>query len=404
VRGDAAAGRAVAYGALVVAAGLNVRAAITSLSAVLQDVVHTYGLTDAEAAVLSSLPVLLLAIGAPLAPVLERRFGAERAVLVLAVVLTASVALRPMGSVALFAGTVTAGAAISGLSVIIPQVVRDEFGARAGLWSGIFSTSFGLSAALGAGLTVPLSHLLHGVGGALAVWAAPAALVVIVGAIVSARSGPTPVGMSARGGLRSTPLLWQITGFFGCQALVFFAVAGWLPTLYADRGLDAAPAAQLLAGASVAGLPASLLVSILVGRLPRQHWLVAAAAVGTGVGLGAVAWGPIAWAPVAVAVLGFSQGAAFGLGISLIVVRAPESVSLARFSAVVQGVGFLIAAAGPLLLGIMRGAGVPWAVAVTPLLVVVVAELVLGWLVGRRPPAIGAPHAEADDELASAAR
>ena len=111
----------IMYGALVVAAGLNLRHPITSVSATLDAVAVHYGLAPGGVAVLSSLPVLLLAIGAPLAPMLNRRLGPERSVLVLGAALGIAVALRPVGMVALFFGTIVTGTAISGLSVLLPE-------------------------------------------------------------------------------------------------------------------------------------------------------------------------------------------------------------------------------------------------------------------------------------------
>ena len=383
-RAAAAGGRSIiAYGALVVAAGLNVRDPITSVSATLDAVGAHYGLTAVGTAVLSSLPVLLLAAGAPLGPALDRRLGTERSVLLLAVLLTVSVALRPIAPAALFLGTVVAGAAIAGLSVLMPQVIRERLGGRTGLWSGVFSTTFGLSAAAGAGLTVPLVALLGSLPLALAAWAVPALVLVVLAAATAHRAAQRPTRTPARPRppLRATPLLWQVTAFFGGQALVFFAVVAWLPTLYADRGATAEHAAGLLAWLSIAGLPASLAVSLAAGRMPRQHLLVVGVGVGTAIGLAGVAWAPIDLAPLFVAILGFAQGAAFGLGVSLIVLKAQGGV--AAFSAFAQGFGYAIAALGPLALGILHSADVPWAWSIALLIAVVAAQTVGGWVAGR---------------------
>jgi CP family cyanate transporter-like MFS transporter len=374
---------AIAYGALVVLAGLNLRAPITSVSAILGPVADYYGLHGVATAVLTSLPVLLLAAGAPLAPLIERRLGAERAVLLLAVVLAASVALRPVGVVSLFIGTIVAGAGISGVSVITPQIVRERFGDRVGLWSGVFSTSFGVSAAIGAGWTVPLLDATGSVPLALAAWALPALALIVLAAIVAGRAArPRPETTGDHVRLRPSALLWQVTVFFGTQALVFFAVVGWLPTVLADRGLPEAQGAQLLAWTSIAGLPASLLFPVLAGRMRRQHWLVVLAAVGTAVGLAGVMFAPLALAAFAVAVLGLSLGAAFGLGVALIVIKAPTH-AVAGFSAVAQGAGYAIAALGPLFMGVFRAAGISWDLAAVVLGVVLAAEAIGGWMAGR---------------------
>lgn len=372
--------RAIAYALLVVAAGLNLRDPITSIAATLGSVTSHFGLSPLGAAVLSSLPVVMLAVGAPLAPSLERRFGTDRALLGLSVLLALSVALRPVSSLALFTGTVVAGLSISGLSVLVPQLIREHLGRRAGLWSGVFSTSFGVSAAVGAGVTVPLVASTGSLPMALALWAIPAVVLVAVAAV---SVGPRPAQGSepvAGSGNRSR-LLWQVTAFFGAQALVFFAVTAWLTTIYTDRGTTPGHAAGLLALASIAGLPGSLGISVLAGRMPRQHWLVIAVSVGTAIGLTGVVWAPVDAAPVFVTVLGFAQGATFGLAMALIVLKADGQV--ARFSAFAQGVGFAVAALGPLLLGVSRWAGLSWSPTGVFLIGVVALQAIAGWAAGR---------------------
>lgn len=60
---------------------MNLRPALSSLSPLLSDVSASLGLSAARAGLLTTLPVLCLGLFAPLAPILARRFGAERVVL-----------------------------------------------------------------------------------------------------------------------------------------------------------------------------------------------------------------------------------------------------------------------------------------------------------------------------------
>ena len=60
---------------------LNLRPALSSMAPLLSDVSQSLGLSAAKAGLLTTLPVLCLGLFAPLAPLLARRFGAERVVL-----------------------------------------------------------------------------------------------------------------------------------------------------------------------------------------------------------------------------------------------------------------------------------------------------------------------------------
>ncbi|WP_277243573.1 MFS transporter [Mycolicibacterium obuense] len=377
--------RTAGYAVLVVAAGLNLRHPITSVASTLDAVTRHYGLGPPGVAVLSGLPVAMLAAGAVLAPALERWWGVERTLLGLAALLTLSVALRPASLTALFVGTVVAGLAMSGLSVLVPQMIREYLGGRIGWWSGVFSTSFGVSAAVGAGLTIPLVHATGSLSRALALWALPAcalmamAASVVIGGTPHRRAASAPAPSCAR----PTLLLGQVTAFFGAQAFVFFAVTGWLTSIYVDRGVPPMQAASLLALASIAGLPGSLGISVVAARVRRQHWIIVAVSTGTVIGLVGVVWAPAVLAPPFVVTLGFCQGATFGLAMALIVLKADPSRPVAPFSAFAQGVGFALAALGPVLLGLVRWAGLSWAYAGSVLIAVVVCQAIAGWTAGR---------------------
>ena len=52
--------------------------------------------------------------------------------------------------------------------------------------------------------------------------------------------------------------------------------------------------------------------------------------------------------------LGIAQGSTFALALTLIVMRSPDADVAARLSGMAQGVGYLIAAGGPLLVGLLR--------------------------------------------------
>ena len=73
---------------------LNLRPALSSMSPLLADVSSSLGLSAAKAGLLTTLPVLCLGLFAPTAPILARRFGAERVVLGILLTLAAGIILR----------------------------------------------------------------------------------------------------------------------------------------------------------------------------------------------------------------------------------------------------------------------------------------------------------------------
>lgn len=374
---------------MVLAIGLCVRFPITAVSPILLPIGEHYGLGETGLAVLAATPVLLFGLASPLAPLLVRKIGLERSLLVLLVALAAAGLLRPLNTVTLFAGTVVVGAAIALLGILTPQLIRHFLDRRAGLWTGIYTTAFGISAAVGAALTVPVFHAWGDqVSPTLLAWGVPLAASAAVGAILLPRLHRAAPAAGARSTMQSGPIvrapgLWAVTGFFGCQALIYFSLTSWLPTVYTDRGLAPAEAGLLLALMSIAGLPASLLAPMLASRPRLRAPLVIGLSVLSGIGLTGVAFGPTALAALMVCVLGIAQSAAFGIAIGLIIFTAPSVAQTSAFSAFAQGAGYLFAAVGPLTMGLLAAAGIPWSAIVACLLAAVIGQVIFGLAAAR---------------------
>lgn len=374
----------IAAGALILAMGLSVRFPITSVSPLLSDIGEHYGLTQSGLAALSAIPVLLFGLASPIAPWLVARLGLERALTALLAILAVATLVRPLNAPLLFSGTVIIGAAIALIGILAPQVIRRSLPKRGGFWTGIYTTAFGASAAAGAAFAVPVFTLVgENTAVALASWAIPLliALGVTLGfAPILTGAGPERpgAGQAPARSIFKARGLWPVTGFFACQASVYFSLTAWLPTIAADRGMDPVQAGLLLAWMSIAGLPASLLAPTLAGRAKLRTTLIVTVATLSATGLTGLAFGPIAIAPLMVAVLGVAQSAAFGLGIALIVFTAPSVAQTASFSAISQGAGYLVAAAGPLLLGLLSQLGWSWSTIILLLTAASLGKLVFG--------------------------
>lgn len=376
--------RGVAAGILLLAIGLSVRFPITSVSPLLNTIGDAFHLSASGLAAVSALPVLMFGLASPFAPALVNRLGLSRAITVLLGALAVATLVRPLSTPLLFAGVVVGGVAIAILGILAPQIIRQALPRRGGYWTGMYTTAFGVSAAAGAALAVPLLHMLgDNVVTALMAWAIP----VLIAFGLALGLGPALGGPGARGhrtptqpwsAILRTPGIWPVTGYFACQALIYFSLTAWLPTIAMDRGLSPRDAGLLLAWLSIAGLPASLLAPTLAARKRLRTPLIVSLAVLSVIGLLSLAFAPIGLAPVVVAFLGIAQSGAFGLAIALIVFTTPSAALTAGFSAVSQGLGYAFAALGPLLLGFLAQAGVPWAGALLVLAGVAGAQLCFG--------------------------
>jgi CP family cyanate transporter-like MFS transporter len=388
----------------VAAAGLNLRTAITSLPPLFPDLQTQLHLSSATLSLLAATPVICFGVVSAFTAWLNRRYGEEMILLVALVLLTAGLLLRGVApGVMLFPGTALAASAIAVLNVLLSSMAKRRWPERAGLLIGIYLTMLSVGAIVSSLLSVPLYRSSGGsVRLALGVWAAPAALAVLLWLpqLRYRTAGAPPVAAGApRAGVKvyRYALAWQVTAFMGLQSLLYYAALSWLPTIFQDRGDAAVTAGNLLALMGVGNLATSLIVPVLAHRRPSQRALVVPSLIGTAAGLAGSLWAPLGSAPFWVLVLGVSQGACLGLAIFFMMARAPDAGAAASLSAFSQSVGYLVASVGPLMVGLLHSATGSWNIAVALLLVLCAAELATGLLAGRPlvlpaatpPPAAG---------------
>ena len=377
----------------VAAAGLNLRTAITSLPPLFPDLQTQLHLSTATLSLLAATPVICFGVVSAFTAWLNRRYGEEMILLVALVLLTAGLLLRGVApGVMLFPGTVLAASAIAVLNVLLSSMAKRRWPERAGLLIGIYLTTLSAGAILSSLLSVPLYDSSGSVQLALGVWAVPAALAVLlwlpqlryrtVGLAPAAADGTVAPARAAVKVYRYA-LTWQVTAFMALQSLLYYAVLSWLPTIFQDRGDSAVTAGNLLALMGVGNLTTSLLVPVLAHRRPSQRGLVVPSLIGTAAGLAGCLWAPLGSAPFWVLVLGVSQGSCLGLAIFFMLARAPDAGVAASLSAFAQSVGYLVASAGPLMVGLLHSATGSWNLPVVLLLVLCAAELATGLLAGR---------------------
>jgi MFS transporter, CP family, cyanate transporter len=383
----------------VLLAAVNLRGPIAAVSPVLTDVKASLGLSAGAAGLLTTLPVLCFAAASALIGQVARWFGVNRAMLVGLAGIVAGTLLRSVGGLPqLLAGTLVIGLAITIGNVLVPVVVKQNFGDSAPTVTGTFTAAMTGGAALTAAATAPLASLL-GWRGALAAWSLLAVAAIVLWQYAAPGeppfSEPLPRAQRPAGVLRH-PVTWAICIYLGAQATTYYAITAWLPTqLTDDAGLDPQVAGVAMSIFQLVGIAGTLVVPVLAGRSRRQSWLGAAVASTWAVMLFGLLVAPSAW-PVWTVVGGVAQGAGISLAFTLIVVRARDADVARQLSGVAQAVGYSIGAAGPIVVGLVFQHSGGWTLPLVLLLAVCAVMLVAVTIAGRdvligEPAAVAAP-------------
>lgn len=344
-------------GLSLVLIAFNLRPVFSSASALLPEIIEDTGLSSFGAGVLTTLPVVCLGVFAPLAPRLAQRIGAERTLLAVLLLLALGTALRGFGSLPLlFLGTAIAGACIATGNVLLPGLVKRDFASRTGLMTGLYTMALCAGAASAAGFTLPLQHMLGGSWSlALGAWALPAILVAM---IWFPHAFFRKVRMKHAGfrveGLWRDRLAWQVTLFMGLQSALAYCVFGWLSPILRDRGLDGVTAGAVVSVSVMAQVFACLLVPSIAVRCKDQR-LINVTLVGLAViGLLGFLFAPLSTVWLWAVIQGIGQGGLIAVAMTIIVLRSGDAHIASHLSGMAQCVGYMLAAIGPLLVGLIH--------------------------------------------------
>lgn len=365
----------------------NLRPLFASLSVLLPEVLRQTGLSSSGAGYLTTLPVLCLGLFAPFAPRVSQRLGPERTLLVVLVLLAVGTALRGWGGglYTLFIGSAMAGAAIATGNVLLPSVVKRDFPRHAALMTGLYTMALCGGAASAAAFTLPMVHFFSDSWAAgLAIWAVPAALVALVWAPQALRSqyGPGRAGRRP-GGLWRDALAWQVTLFMGLQSALAYCVMGWMAPILRDRGLDGVTAGVVVSVSIMLQVVTCLLVPPLAVRCRDQRLFNASLAILAAAALTGILFAPLSTVWVWAVLQGIGQGGLFAMAMTVIVLRSPDSQVAAQLSGMAQGVGYVLAAFGPLLVGVLHSATGGYAATGWLFAVLGVGVAINGWGAGR---------------------
>ncbi|MFF4156080.1 MFS transporter [Streptomyces sp. NPDC001678] len=384
------AGLLTAVAVLLIA--LNLRLGMSSAAALLDALRADLGFSPLVAALLPTLPSLCFAAAGAGTGAPARRLGAERTVLAAVAALTAGLAVRAVPATwALLAGTVLGMSGLALCNVLLPTLVRTHFPGRVGLLTGLCTTALALGATLASAVAVPVAGAVGSPSLGLAVWALPA---LVATAVWAARTGVrtrtpdvavAPEERISPWAMARTRLGALVTAYFGLQALNAYAITGWLPSLLSGHGMSEGAAGVVLAVAQAVGIPVSFAVLALAKGPAGLRGAFAAVSAAMLAGFAGLLVAPMAL-PLVWAVLVGLGLCSFPLVLTVIAQSGSGPAQTTALSTLAQSLGYLLAASGPLAVGLLRDATGGWTAPMALLLATAAAQMAAGIALTRRRP------------------
>lgn len=361
--------------------GLNLRPALAGISPLLDAIQATTGINGTVAGLLTTLPILAMGLCALMGEALNARLG-ERAGIALGVALIAvACAWRFVtpGAEGLLSSALVAGGGIAIVQSLIPYVIKRGFPEDAGRITGLYVTAIMAGAALGSALSPPLADRF-GWGVALGLWAMPAVAALLLWQPAARRlrtSRASRTSCARRGGLRfsssqasnsqakgetapaspaslwSSLRTWELVVFFGLGTGAFTLLLAWLPPYFTAMGWSPVASGLMLSGVTLTEVCAGLAVSTFIGRFPDRRGPLLFVLTSLLAGLTLLILAP-QWTVAVCILLGLGVGSLFPLTLIVTIDHRDDPREAGALAAAVQGGGYIIAAAFPLLAGMLR--------------------------------------------------
>ncbi len=340
----------------IVMLGVVMRAPFTALPAILTDVAAGLGVPVSSLGILTSIPLIMFALCSSLAPKLAAKFGMEKLMAMVLLVMVVGSGIRVFSLPSLFCGTVLLGATISFINVLLPSLVTANFPNKIGLYTTIYITLMGVAATVAAMVAVPIVTATSWQTFILLITA-----VTLLAFLIWLPNIRNNHRFAAANKTEKTTSIWKNKAalvfllFGGLQSVLFYTEITWLPTISQSVGFSKAEAGMMAGIFNMTAIPMSMIIpAVLSGQtkeMRRNIMLVISSA--TLLGLAMMTFIPtnlVLWSLLHI-ILSFSNAALFPYMMLGFTLKTSHSQATAQLSGMVQTGGYLIAAFGPGLLG-----------------------------------------------------
>ncbi|WP_408008211.1 CynX/NimT family MFS transporter [Pseudalkalibacillus sp. A8] len=377
----------------IVFVSFNLRPAITSVGPLIPFIRDDIPISNGTAGLLTSLPLIAFAIVSPLVPKIARYFTNERALIIGLLLIIVGIFIRSITALfLLLVGTLIIGIGIAICNVLLPSVIKDKFPLKIALMTSLYSTAMGIFAASASGLSIPFASTMNlGWQFSLIIWTMPAIIAILIwlyiGKEIPSQEVEPTIPKSERlikNRIWCSPLAWQVSIFLGLQSTLFYVSISWLPEILHDYGVSLVTAGWMLSFAQFIGLPASLLVPIIAGKFKSQSVVAVFMGIFAICGYSGLLLGSsFTVMVISLMLIGTTLSGGFALALTFLGLRSKTSNQATELSGMAQSVGYLLAAIGPLAIGILFDLSGSWTIPLLSLIIISILVIIFGFQAGK---------------------
>ncbi|HFI0634766.1 TPA: MFS transporter [Streptococcus suis] len=340
----------------IVMLGVVMRAPFTALPSILTDIATSLGVEVSSLGILTSIPLIMFALCSSLAPRLAAKFGMEKLMALVLLVMVLGSGIRVFSLPLLFVGTVLVGATIAFINVLLPSLVAANFPKKIGFYTTIYITLMGVAATVAAMIAVPIVTATS-----WQVFIYLITAIVFLAFLIWLPNVKNNHRFETKNQQQQTGSLWKNKAaiafliFGGLQSVLYYTEITWLPTISQSVGFTKAEAGLMAGIFNLTAIPMSMIIPAILSRQTKEmrRNIMLGTSSATLLGLALMTFLPsnfILWSILHI-ILSFSNAALFPYMMLGFTLKTSSSQATAQLSGMVQTGGYLIAAFGPGLLG-----------------------------------------------------
>ncbi len=336
----------------IILISLNLRAPITSVGPIANLLQEYYGLNAAQVGLLTSLPLLAFGIVSFLVaifqPIRAMFFG-------LLCIMIGELIRSAGGSIELFIGTAIMGSGIAIANVLLPSFVKAKFPREIPKIMGIYSLTLNISAAFGIIAIIPLTHIIS-LPLAFSCWGI-LALLAFISYLPQIRNRrilrPKQKDINAKT-LFANIHAWKVTLFMGLQSSMAYSFFAWYPSFLIDFGFERIFVSRIMLMTQCIIVPLSLIIPLWLSSLrqKQRNIFIVVICMLYAIGYILLLLSHAMWLVIFASILlGIPIGGVFSIALLFISNKSDNVFIATKLSAMSQGIGYLMAAACPWMIG-----------------------------------------------------
>lgn len=338
----------------IILIGVNLRPALASIGPLLKVIQQDNQLTAITISLLTTLPVLLMGLGALFAIKIRHVFGEKHGVTTSLMLISIGYMLRLWGDITaiLIGSSIIIGIGIAMAQALIPSFIKGRLVAQSSRVFGFYTTAI-MAGAVAASIISPwLLNYWHW-NIVLASWILLTLPAIILWTIIPQHTISNKQITTKSLAAFTFQRAWLLGVFFGLCTGGYTLVLAWLPPYYMSLGWTAIGAGTILAIVTLAEVVAGIIISLIINRFTDRRPLLFIAISCLLIGLIIILYLPLSLYLLASILLGLGIGALFPLSLIITMDHISTPQQANELGGFVQGIGYLIAALFPLIAGII---------------------------------------------------